>query len=1308
MSSDVASMAPGQLNPAQLQARMQMQARMRQRMAMQNGQMPVQMAGPPMSQGGGPAPAGQPAMPLQRFTGGPPNLQQAPRQQPATPSAMSQQDQVNIQHLARSMLNATPQETLTEIRANLANMQGITPAQRENFRNSGTDPLTTFFRAKAAKQYFQEKALQSGLNPGPSMQANPSPTSQAEKPMMQNAPAPQLPHAMPNSEYSNLMTFNQIQNQQATAFQSAKQGQQVVPANTGQQGVPRMIRNTPNPNDARQFISAPKHQEAFMRRQVMATAQQNQSPRQGPGFSNGSNAPGTPSRTTPATPRPPLQGQVGGLTQDQPQRNEMPHLNKPAPQNQPSQTQGNTTPAMQKQTRVDSRPPTGPQPRAQPQPGAPTQVSRMPTDAQIQQHMETLRPEKRQEFLQLLEVRRQKLALANSQVSGLPAQAPHTQANMNPNMPMPQQPSQTHSKMANIPAQRMQPQQITPERLRQLDALPYPQDILGSNIPLRPPKNVISWGDLKNWVSVTPGLPQDLASKLQQLQRLHVQWGGGHPNNLATTASARVSSAQAPTAPMATAPMTTAAVTPVPMVTAMSLQIPKLPAPSDQEVQKSREGFPKGLAHMSDEQIRAIIVLKKQCSWAQTEQKQPKPPHIQKQLQDFMQKVMARLSALQDQMNQSTNTSGATSQPPQIATARNQGPVSTHMKTPVQNPMHDKKGVKRQSTDDVAEVPNPKSTKQPVQKPSPATQGQVRGAISNPHTISRAQPDVAADPKEPKDASASTKRGLNGLNDPKIGQRYVELRKQVWISMPPGAPLTMNPHEKGMIEKSIMQRIDIVTKLPKLCMFLLQLTNDEERVKSALRTARVLIGQFREENPGHGFIDKLTINSTDCQKLLDNAVQLWTQFSQVPAQWKAGNPHAQPTTTAALSASNLQQQQVALHNERQADIKKQHNANRAPAAPTSAQPPFSFSPRPESPVWYGGPASVTQDTLRIPNKKRKPNTTAAPSPSLATKALPPFQKREMEKQKPKVAAPVFVCEFKGCESASFTSQATLQRHHIEVHAPTAIKEPLAFSLEKMRHALGLDEKGKTKAMNVDDPSKPDALSMKTSASSQGIGGANAKVEPSSATLSRAISQNSALSAGNGVETPKRDPSAKAPVINQPQGGVATSAPNPVKVTPAAIKNAWSGSAFSASAIHDAFSVLCEPLALTNHLWQRAGEDPDLTSDNFSSDNDTPGSKPTPSPRLDNVGGDLDIGFDSLESLGIDGADVKDLDEFMNWQPEGWQEYRDKFGKFPPVVLNEEQVDFDVAVMESLTGNELVSTEQFLAESGMSLEDVGLA
>ena len=1315
MVGDMSGMSSDQINSAQ--AHSQMQAHMRQQMAIQNQSVQMPMSGPALSHGmpaqnrQAPIPPYMGHNPLQIPPGAQPNVQQIQQRQPIVQQhGLTQQDQVNIQHLAQSLFTQTPKEKLDIIRANLQNL----PAeQRASLQNSNIDPLVAYFRQQATKHYMQRKNAQAkpiiGAHPP---QGNPSHTPHVGVPLMPNQPPSQFTQIMPNGDYVNSMNFNQIQSLQQNALESAKKGQQVVPASSGQAG---LNRNPEQQNNSLQFAGPQQaqdqnvrlhQQQAYQNRVQQASRQgqtvvapyQGQVPRQGTGFPNSSNAPNTPSRPAPSTPRAALQSQAGGLghSQNQPQSNELPNLNKGVNQSQSLQNPGGKVGATSRKP-VNDQKPNGEQPQAPQQQGPPRRSQQMVFEEQMKAKLASLpNDDERRAFMQKFKERQHQVRQQSGSSSAVP---PDLRGNVNqPGMKpqpalngAPPQQGQNQTTGANVMGQRQQPQRLmTQDQLRRMDGLPFPTSILGNDHPLRPPKTVVTWGDLKRWTAITDGLPPDSLQKLSRLQMQHASFQAlGH--------------SVAPVAHMGTAPMTPTA----------GFQIPSFPTPSDQEVQKGRAGFPNRLSHVSDDQIRQSIIWKRQTNWAQNELKQPRPAEYHAQVKDFGAKVAAQMQPLsylrgQDAASQQAAANQQPQQPPKVATPRNQGPPVSAKKT-AQTPVQEKKGLKRQSSDDVSEVPGPRTSKQPPLKTISTPQQSKRVPLTDQQPMSlQARNGPAQGLNQQKSTSAQGAdpgRDTNMKVDPDTTKRLQVLREKVIASMPARRQIAMTPQEKAVIEQNIDRMKPMINRLQRGLLISLKTTNDEERIKSVLQTQLVLLSQFRNKDLRAGYNDKLTISFAECQVHLSAISQFMMecmQIPQIPPQAKGAKQQPPPAkeTTPALNASNLQQQQMLLQNERQADTKKFHGDNRAPAAPTSSQSPFSFSPPPKPPT-YGGPAQVTQDTLRFPEKKkRKPNTSAAPSPSVIAKASPQVPKTEPETQKPRPAPPTMKCQSKGCESLIFVDQAALQKHHADTHMPVSIADPLAFSLEKIRNALNLDEKGRMNAKKVDVAFKLEAPETRSSSSIQGSG--IAKREPSSAAMSRVASQVSGSPAGKLLEPPRGTSAGKLGSRDPPRSSAAPASLAPKSTTATAFKEAWSDATFDPLLIRDAFSTLREPLALTGHLWQGAGEDPDLTSDSTSTNDSPAGSKPTPSPRLSNTSEDPNFGVDSMGGLALEGSDTLDLDEFLGWYPDGWKEQRETFGDLPPVGTGV-QSDTKVSIVDDHGGDGLIPFDKYIADFGMNLD-----
>lgn len=194
-------------------------------------------------------------------------------------------------------------------------------------------------------------------------------------------------------------------------------------------------------------------------------------------------------------------------------------------------------------------------------------------------------------------------------------------------------------------------------------------------------------------------------------------------------------------------------------------------------------------------------------------------------------------------------------------------------------------------------------------------------------------------------------------------------------------------------------------------------------------------------------------------------------------------------STPALSAANLQQHQNNMKLQREASMKKE--SNRAPPAPTSAQPPNPWGPSSPHgvPAAYG-PNQLTQDKLQLPAKKKiKNNNSAASTPAhlhgTPIPAASPLVTKSPEMQK--TPAPVILkCPVQNCsEIKLFANQIELDKHMVEHETKEPIiDDPFKFTLDQMQLALNLDKNGKAKPKP--EPDAAEATKMKQSALSRGM------------------------------------------------------------------------------------------------------------------------------------------------------------------------------------------------------------------------------
>lgn len=217
---------------------------------------------------------------------------------------------------------------------------------------------------------------------------------------------------------------------------------------------------------------------------------------------------------------------------------------------------------------------------------------------------------------------------------------------------------------------------------------------------------------------------------------------------------------------------------------------------------------------------------------------------------------------------------------------------------------------------------------------------------------------------------------------------------------------------------------------------------------------------------------------------MNTAGQLPQQPQASPAQLTQPQQPQTQGQPAALNAANLEKNSQQLNK-----LKKGANkAAQAPAAPTAAQPPFSFggatSPH-GNPSYVGNPKNMN---LQLPpaRKKQKMATQgpavpgATPSPKTGKNASPEMQRAAEPQQQPP-AKPVFLCQDAECDklSVGFPNEKMLQRHVEEEHTKPR-ENPVKFVGEILASALGLENDGTAKK-----DQRPVAQAMSATTSKQG-------------------------------------------------------------------------------------------------------------------------------------------------------------------------------------------------------------------------------
>lgn len=227
--------------------------------------------------------------------------------------------------------------------------------------------------------------------------------------------------------------------------------------------------------------------------------------------------------------------------------------------------------------------------------------------------------------------------------------------------------------------------------------------------------------------------------------------------------------------------------------------------------------------------------------------------------------------------------------------------------------------------------------------------------------------------------------------------------------------------------------------------------------------------------------DQLTLSFEEIKEhtnTIKQALMTIIQRVKSPADQPSGHRQisaAQETnesTTATLSATNLFQHQLAIQNSRQSTHQKNNTSNRAPAAPTSPQPPFTFGAQsPQGLAKYPDkPNGLTQDKLSLPSTKRRKGNqvttvtaTSAPAPGISKPAQvnnSTVNDAQLAVPASRIKCPLPNCLYSGKE---FGTQIEFDAHASEFHRPMEppIEDPLQWTLQQARLSVGLDETEKS-------------------------------------------------------------------------------------------------------------------------------------------------------------------------------------------------------------------------------------------------------
>ena len=777
---------------------------------------------------------------------------------------------------------------------------------------------------------------------------------------------------------------------------------------------------------------------------------------------------------------------------------------------------------------------------------------------------------------------------------------PAMMANMNPQQQIMLQ--QQIARLAQNPLQqRNVPQNLTPTEqhtIMQMDSLDFPQSLQNhQHVPRGIPPEVKKWGQLKQWVQQNPTLGPEALQHLKALQKMHYtqlmrQRSAQQPNQpMNMQQGLQAGQVGVPPVPAGmSAPVAPMGQNPMQMPNGLNMGPGQIRQPTQQDIQNARNHSSGKMANATDDQIRSLLIRHNNQLTPQ-QQQQRQAQLLQMQMASQMNQMNGQQNRPgmqpQPQPQQNVNSMGA-AQPGQIPQSKpsvsapetavqtaNNANIGRAARPPpngraaAQNSSSaHSKNLKRASSDDVVEVPNPNAQQPPRSVPQPAQgQKQSNQQPGRPNLTPQQVAQLAPEPRkryedamriwQMKQASQLTAADMEKL---KSISREETLRAQETL---PDIP--MDSDAKAAMAKMLKDILQPLSNVGKALPKWYQITHDEHRVRMFFRTVSKTLPFY--------ILDTNTFQQLRLKKLFRDPemTQLRDEFSISPKEIEqarlmlssmvkdlsdrfpkmkkpeaaqsqsqstaAAQPSAtsQPpaSTSVPLTAASLQQQQQQLNKMHQ---RSNSRSSHTPAAPTSSQPPFQFgASSPHGAPAYIGKTAITQDNLHLPaRKKQKPNNNApvpgqstpgSNSSPQVTKAVSPEIKRQQAETKPQVK-PTLICSELDCDrhDVGFDSEEALKLHRQEEHI-RPLENPLQYAQEPLASMLGLDSQGRSKkpaAPATQEPVTAPAGAKMMAASSRQGQTPNVKGEstPAATPMNRQVSMNRQASAAGVKSSPQ--------------------------------------------------------------------------------------------------------------------------------------------------------------------------------------------
>ncbi len=431
---------------------------------------------------------------------------------------------------------------------------------------------------------------------------------------------------------------------------------------------------------------------------------------------------------------------------------------------------------------------------------------------------------------------------------------------------------------------------MTEDQRQKMDTQHFPPAILNKNNVLgQLPDNVKTWHQLKEYVKHNAqNLPPQIMQNVNGLQGIHMQQilneqkrrqqQQQQQQQMNQAAQAHLQSAPggpAPQAPMIAQQPSQLPVTqsPAPLNPAHGFVVPNLPPPTMAEMQDARGTLPDRLKGIPDHQLRQMIMQRQHDNVVKANQQRTNPAHQLQQRNNLLQ--------AQHQQGQIPNGQPQPAQLPQHVRGQAQLPQQgpQHQPTPPQQPSNkqtqptgqgrqaqsnrpgaqnipsaSQRGPKRNTSDDVIEVPDPKTAPQQGRS-SNARQGPTNGM---PQMASEAYAKMSAEQKievgqrmhvqaahrarlglpdqsAPRHAPAPSVNQGTGQSTGKDG-RLNQLINEVAQNTPTRPIIPMSPRTRSqMIERLKDKTGNMVHRIEQSLPVFLNKLQDEKQAKELLR-----------------------------------------------------------------------------------------------------------------------------------------------------------------------------------------------------------------------------------------------------------------------------------------------------------------------------------------------------------------------------------------------------------------------------------------------------------------------------------------